>query len=67
MSTASTASTQPKANKRAFWLPDELYERVRSYVGRHRNAPENMTINQFAREALEEKLGRERPRKKGKR
>ncbi len=57
MTTATTPST---ANKRAFWLPDELYEQVKAYVGRHRNAPENMTINQFAREALLEKLERER-------
>lgn len=52
----TTASIDDKSKKRAFWLPNELYARVSDYVGRHRNAPESMTINSFVREAIEEKL-----------
>lgn len=52
----TTPTTENKSKKRAFWLPDTLYVRLSEYVGRHRNAPESMTINSFVREAIEEKL-----------
>lgn len=42
--------------KYAFWLSSEFYDKMRSYVSRHRNAPEDMTINQFVRDALENHL-----------
>lgn len=47
--------------KRGFWLPNELYFRVKAFVSKHRNAPEDMTINSFVRSALEEKLQRDQP------
>jgi hypothetical protein len=44
------------SSKRAFWIPNALYNKIRDYVNRHRNAPESMTINAFVREALESKV-----------
>ena len=59
MPTAPTPATpDAQSNKRAFWIPDDLYERVKIYVDAHRNAPDMLTINQFVRDALEERLNK---------
>ncbi len=60
----TTSQTEHNA-KRSFWMPDSLYEGVRSYVSRHRNAPEDLTINQFVRDALEAHLHKAKGRKRG--
>lgn len=46
-------------DKRTFYLPDTLYAAMRDYVGRHRNAPESLSINEFVRVALETHLSKE--------
>lgn len=56
-----------KNNKRAFWISDSLYEQIHDYVSRHRNSPEDLTINQFVRDALVEHLERSLKREGGKR
>ncbi len=58
---ANTSKTQPKAPKQkqfSFYLPQELFQSISEYVNRHRNAPESMTINAFARNALSRELAR---------
>lgn len=68
MAQTPKTTTEPNgSNKRAFWLPDSLYANVRDYVSRHRNSPEDLTINQFVRDALEEKLSSSLAKEKGKR
>lgn len=68
MAQTPKATTEPTgSNKRAFWLPDALYSNMRDYVSRHRNAPEDLTINQFVRDAIEEKLSSALAKEKGKR
>lgn len=54
-----TSTTSEKQKTFSFYLPPSLYEDVSAFVDRHRNAPESMSINSFAREALREKLERE--------
>lgn len=49
---------EPQSNKRAFWIPDDLYERVKKHVDRRRSSPHFLTINQFVRDALEERLAK---------
>lgn len=58
MTKAPTAVPSPEraSAKRAFWIPDELYEKIRTFVGRHKNEPENMSINGFVRDALDAHL-----------
>ncbi len=46
------------ARRRSFWIHDEVYAEVCEYVSRHRNHPDDLTINQFVRDALEAKLAR---------
>ncbi len=64
MTKATTAPkpTTPKTgnshgnSKRGVWLPDAIYARVHAYVAQHRNAPENLSINEFIRQAISAKL-----------
>lgn len=52
----------PVSTKMGFWLSQDLIERMRAHVDKHRNAPENMTINSFVRDALESKLVKRKAR-----
>ena len=49
---------KPKAVKMGFWVARDVMERVRDYVDQHRNAPDNLTLNAFVRQAIESALKR---------
>ncbi len=44
------------ASRRSFWIHDDTYAKVCKYVSKHRNYPDDLTINQFVRDALEASL-----------
>lgn len=56
--TSKTKPTAPKQKQYSFYLPQELFSAISQFVDRHRNAPESMTINGFARTALSRELAR---------
>ncbi|MCC6809956.1 MAG: hypothetical protein IT381_21180 [Deltaproteobacteria bacterium] len=59
MTTAPTKDDAPPSSKRAIWMPDELYERLKNYVDKNRNAPRFLSINKFVREAIETALSKQ--------
>lgn len=55
---ALLAEKKTKAVKMGFWVSRDVMERVRDYVDQHRNAPDNLTLNAFVRQAIESALKR---------
>lgn len=58
MTTAPIKEDAPPSSKRAIWMPDELYERLKHHVDKNRSAPRFLTINKFVREAIEAALAK---------